>query len=157
LAARSSEQVIAALARDVIADVRPEDVRYFDTDACAYFDDPGRTLGRVGQRTTLGSGLEAVAVALTPVVLYAGQKVVDYVVEHVLRDAHQRLRRRRAEVTSVEGLGPLDAGQRERVRQLVAQCLEEHGIESQLADRVSRAFVTRLPHRDEPSGPPGGA
>lgn len=141
---REDQRLIADLAREVIGDVRPADLRYFDVDVQAYFDDPDRALGRVRKQTTLGSGLEDVAVALTPFVLFVAQRVFDSVIQEAVKDGRERLRLWRKKRAPAGPIEPLDAQQVEAVHGVVVKCAREQGVGLEVAERIAQALVARL-------------
>jgi hypothetical protein len=153
LAAHDNEHLVTVLAREVIMTVGPGDLRFFDADAEAYFDDPERALSRADADTALSSGMEAFAAALIPVVLYAAQKVIDCIAENTVKGTGKVIsrrwsgRRHAREVPSLSEISPLDAAQQEQIRKLVVSCAEEHGVAPTVADDLSRAFVGHLPRR----------
>ena len=77
-----ANELIASVARDVLADVAPQEIPIFPAVSRAYFADPDRALKRrhAGD-TALGFGADALAVLMTPILLHILSEVWDILIE----------------------------------------------------------------------------
>jgi hypothetical protein len=77
-------QLVADLARDIIAQTAPQEMPLFRANSEAYFKDPDKTLaGQKGKDEMLGFGSGEVVVLLTPIALTVVAEVVKFIVEEV--------------------------------------------------------------------------
>ena len=82
------DQLIADLARDVIAQTAPQEVPLFRANSEAYFKDPQKALQRQGGKDEmLGFGDGAMITFLTPIALTVMTEVVKFLVEEVKKSA----------------------------------------------------------------------
>jgi len=67
---QNQNQLVADLARDMVAEIAPQELPTFRAQSEAYFKDPERALkGQAGKDDMLGFGVGAAVTFLTPVVL----------------------------------------------------------------------------------------
>lgn len=75
-------ELIATVARDLLADVAPQEIPIFPAVSRAYFADPGRALKRrQAGDDALGFGADALAVLVTPILLHILSEVWDILIE----------------------------------------------------------------------------
>jgi len=156
-----------ALARATVATMDPDRLRYFDADADAYFDDPGRPFSGPGADTPLGSGLEVFVTGLTPLALYVAQKVIDHVTEEAVDHADTRIRRlirwrrprkhtpvgERADGdAALSDLAALSPEQAEKIRWLVVNAARVRGVPAAAADELAEAVLAQLPQQTGTAG-----
>jgi hypothetical protein len=87
---QSEDELVADLARRLVADTAPQELPLFRATSAAYFRDPDEVLAqRKGRDEMLGFGVEAAVVLLTPAALEVAKSVVSFVAMR-LRGAAER-------------------------------------------------------------------
>jgi hypothetical protein len=82
----TQDQVVSALARDVVAHVAPQELPLFQPVSEEYFKDPEKAVkGQIGKDEALGFGVVEAATFVTPIVLSVLTDVLKYLGEHVLQ------------------------------------------------------------------------
>ncbi|MFQ6013946.1 MAG: hypothetical protein ACE5NP_00710 [Anaerolineae bacterium] len=80
----TKNQLIANVARELVAQTAPQELPLFRATSEVYFKDPEKALkGGAGKDDMLGFGLAAAATFLTPVALAVASEVVEFVAEEV--------------------------------------------------------------------------
>jgi hypothetical protein len=83
----AQNQLVADLARDLVAQVAPQELPVFRANSAAYFRDPRKALtGHTGKDDMLGFGVGNVVGFLTPVVLSVLTDVVQYLSQEVSKN-----------------------------------------------------------------------
>jgi hypothetical protein len=78
------DEIVADLARKLVADTAPQELPLFRATSSAYFRDPQEVLARrKGRDEMLGFGVETAVVLLTPVALEVAKTVVSFVAMRV--------------------------------------------------------------------------
>jgi diphthamide synthase (EF-2-diphthine--ammonia ligase) len=147
-------ELVSELAREVVADASPAELPLFRATSAAYMHDPQSVLEpRRGREESLGFGVEAAVLLLTPAALQAARKVLEFLAAQVAgaaeSEASDQIRRRLHHLVSRD-VTPRPAGaalsreQLQRVRQIAFDA----GIEAQLPEReanmVADSMVGRL-------------
>jgi hypothetical protein len=71
--------LVGVIARDIVADVAPEEIAIFPAASAAYFDDPAAALKQSRSKgDVLGFGTSPLGLLLTPVILAAVAAVFDF-------------------------------------------------------------------------------
>jgi hypothetical protein len=151
------QDLVAALARDTVARVAPEELTLFPAASEAYFKNPSRVTKSRGGDDLLGFGGGADVTFLTPVALYVATEVVRFVVEELAKAAskegaaviadhvHAVFGRLRPAQPEHQPAASLSEAQLVRVRQLAVERASQLGIPADkaafLADAVVGTFV----------------
>jgi hypothetical protein len=143
-----SDDFVVATARNVVADLAPDELALFDPVSRAYLRDPRKVLadrGRPG--AVLGSGLDTAIVVLSPVALAVAtsvyQHLLDKAGEAVVGGAGRLLRRLRRK--KGHGSRPeITRGQLAELRALAVERAKELGLSDEEAQRVGDAIRTSL-------------
>jgi len=84
MAYSDQNQLIADLARDIVAQTAPQELPLFRTMSAAYFKNPDKVLkGQSGKDEMLGFGVAEAVVMLTPSILAIMSQVVQFVMAEV--------------------------------------------------------------------------
>ena len=142
----NDRELVVEVARGIVTALDPEQERYLEADADAYFADPGRALSRAGADTPLGSGLEFVGAGLTIVALYVAEKALDVVTEKTMESFLEKLKIRRHK-PAVRDLPELTETQVENVRRSVVAAAGKQGLDPVTADHIALTVVERLSGR----------
>jgi hypothetical protein len=147
-------ELVCELARGVVADASPAELPLFRATSAAYMRDPQSVLeARRGREESLGFGVEAAVLLVTPAALQAARSVLEFLAAQVVGAAESetsdQVRRRVHELFSRDVTpGPagtaLSREQLERVRRIAFDA----GIQAQLPEReanmVADSMVGRL-------------
>jgi hypothetical protein len=149
-----TSELVSDLARDVVADASPGELPLFRATSAAYARDPQSVLRpREGREESLGFGVEAAVLLITPAALQAARSVLEFLVGEVAgaakSEASDELRRRVRELfdrnatQKPDGVA-LSREQLARVREIAF----EAGMQAQLPEReasmVADSMVGRL-------------
>lgn len=81
-------QLVADLARDLVAQMAPQEMPLFRANSVAYFKNPDKALqAKAGKDDTLGFGAGEAMTFLTPVVLAVMTQVVQFIVDEIKKSA----------------------------------------------------------------------
>ncbi len=84
MAYSDQNQLIADLARDIVAQTAPQELPLFRTMSAAYFKNPDKVLkGQSGKDEMLGFGEAEAVMMLTPIIINIMSKVVQFVMAQV--------------------------------------------------------------------------
>ena len=149
----SAKDTVVAVARDVVAQLTPQELADFDAAAEAYRAAPSRVRRRLDKDDPLGFGVEEMSVLLSPVALAVAQSTLETLAQDAARSSMRamgarlrrflpRRRRVRREKTplSPDQLADVRRGAMEKARQL--------GLDDQRAALLADAIIGRLVTRD---------
>ncbi|MFD9420525.1 hypothetical protein ACFWC9_38380 [Streptomyces goshikiensis] len=163
----ADQELVKALAREVVRRAAPGELRSFRFTSEAYFADPQRALK--GDRTgagVVGSGVTEAVEALSPIALAVSSEVALYLVtSYVARgvvkggraasEAVRRLIRSRSDGEAAGAAGPIlelrTAEERSEVRRIVGEVVARNGHSEELAREIADALTDAGPEA-EPEG-----
>ncbi len=88
-AAPSDDALVEALARSAVEQVAPEELPLFRATSEAYFDDPASLEQKGSRDDTLGFGVDAALVLVSPVALQVAREVIDFVIAKLRESAEE--------------------------------------------------------------------
>jgi hypothetical protein len=152
-----STQLIAAVARDQVAQVAPQELVLFRAQSAAYFADPDRApQTRAGKEEMLGFGVGEAAVLLTPVILRVSKEVVAFLAEQVQKSLATQtpglvddlvkslFKRLRPASGPAPAATPLTTAQLAQVRRLALEKAQQDGLAEPQAALLADSIVGGL-------------
>ena len=148
----------ASVARDLIAEVAPGELPRFPVTSETFFTRGGR-LARGGREDMLGFGAHEAATFLTPVILMAVSRVMEFASEpakdtlqsglsdlmgRFVRWVSNKLSGKRSEPEGKTEFQPLTPDQLLRARSIALQTLVQHGFPEDKTDIVADLIVAKL-------------
>ena len=144
-------QLVADLARDVVAEIAPQELPMFRAQSRAYFEDPeGALRGQAAKDEMLGFGAGTVATFLTPAVLALATTVVSFVAAAVKESVQEGAKDLLSDVVKgmfkkfrpeqKEELPSLTPEQLRTVRELVFK----RALELRLSERTAHTLANSL-------------
>ncbi len=151
-------QLIADLARDIVAQTAPQELPLFRTMSAAYFKNPDKVLkGQPGKDEMLGFGVAETVVMLTPSVLAVMSQVVRFVMAEVQKSVatntaeviddlvtHMFKKFRPAGEQDQKNVPALTAGQLAQVRNLAYQEAHKLALPDAQASLLADSIVGSL-------------
>ncbi|WP_448620534.1 hypothetical protein [Geodermatophilus sp. URMC 65] len=144
-----AKETVVRVARDVVAQLAPQELADFDAAAEAYLAAPSRVRRRLNKDDPLGFGVEEISVLLSPVALAVAQSTLETLAQDAARSSitamgarlrrfllrHRRVRRERTPL-SPDQLADVRRGAMEKGKQL--------GLDDQRAALLADAIIGRL-------------
>jgi hypothetical protein len=137
-------EIVVEVARGIVAAIDPQQEKYLDVDADAYFADPERALSAAGADKPLGSGWEILGHGLTIIALFVGQKALEVATENAIEGVVGGIRRGRRKPKTPD-LPQLTPAQREAIRRSVIAAAGKEGLDPTTADNLAQAVVRQFP------------
>jgi hypothetical protein len=149
------EAVICEVARDIVADIAPQELPIFPAVSGAYFANPSTAMKQRKKEAGLGFGAEALSALLTPVVLFVLTQVVAILGETAKKVATDELAKGGTAVVrmifrkfdATEGLSkrlPLLESQRTLVRQKIMSMGRDFKLSDETLSSLAEAVVAQL-------------
>lgn len=149
------QQVTTDLARMVIEQLAPQELPLFRATSEAFFQNPRMAMrSQAGKDEMLGFGAGEAMTYLSPILMIAASKVVEFAMEPAKEPIQQRLGDLMTRILVKIGLAkkpdvvgtiqPLTPAQLARARQLAIETLQQYNVPKDTCDLVADALVGKL-------------
>ncbi len=145
------QQMVADVARSLIEQVAPQELPLFRATSAAYFKNPRRAMaGQSGRDEMLGFGGGGEATFVTPIVLIAATKVVEFARQSSPAVPTQRRTgllgrfRNKRQQDEQQTLPALTPAQVARAREVALETLREHNFPEDQREVVADRLIAQL-------------
>src|SRR3712207_5582826 len=150
---KMQHQTVADVARTLIEEIAPQEMPLFQATSAAYFKNPRRARGGQSSRDEmLGFGTGEDATFLTPIILSAAMKVVEFAMGPTQEVSKKGLSgllggfmKKRQQQDDPQTLQPLTPEQAARARELAIATLRQHNFPEDKLDSVADSLIAKLP------------
>jgi hypothetical protein len=141
MAADERQAFVRSLARAVAVEEAPDELATFEETAATYFQDRKSALPGRRREEQLGSGTVGLAIVLLPFLLFAAEKVFDYLAPKLADHLWSTFKNRR-QARSTRAVSTAD--KLVAVHDIVVGVLTQGGVPAQRANQIARLMIDKL-------------
>lgn len=147
-------QAVADVARSLIEQIAPQELPLFRATSAAYFKNPRRALGgQSGRDEMLGFGSGEEVSFLTPIILVAATKVVEFAAGGPVQEAPRKglaglmggLMRKKQPQNDQQPVSVLTPEKAVQARGLALETLRQHNFPEDKREAVADTLIAKLP------------